>query len=46
MPAAEQVSVVVSLNLTVFAVSPESVMFTFDGGSATREVINIDFKLQ
>ena len=41
VPAAEQVSVVVSSSLTVFAVSPESVMITFDGGAATRAVIRI-----
>ena len=41
MPEAEQLSVVELLNATVFAVSPESVMFTFDGGAA-RQVVNID----
>ena len=42
MPAAEQVNVVEALTATVFAVSPESVIFTFDGGAA-REVINAGF---
>ena len=42
MPAAEQFNVVEALTATVFAVSPESVIFTFDGGAA-REVINAGF---
>lgn len=40
MPDAEQVRVVELLSSTVFAVSPESVMVTFDGGAASQVANN------